>query len=97
MATYKALLDVCSHITLPYRPLHIYAAWCGAVRFLLHTEQTDFLYLAHLDNFPSSFRYIDKMFLTRVKVNRIVKIIKNVIKKVIPHRTFLHPPTLTCI
>ena len=35
--------------------------------------------------------------LTTVKVDRIVKIIIYVIKKLIPHSTLPHPPTLTCL
>ena len=37
------------------RLLHIYMAQCGAVRFILHAKQGNFLYLAHLGDFSQHF------------------------------------------
>ena len=61
-------------------------------------------YWADAFSLPCTFGRFSQQFsvywhdiLTRIKVNRIVKIIINVIKKLIPHNTLPHPPTLTCI
>ena len=59
-----------------YRPMHIYAARCGTIRFLLHAEQANFLYLVHLgDFFPAVFSKLTKYLQITAKVTRIVKII----------------------
>ena len=56
------------------RPMHIYAARCGTIRFLLHVEQANFLYLVHLgDFFPAVFSKLTKYFQITAKVTRIVK------------------------
>ena len=53
---------------------HIHSrVWHGT--FLLHTEQANFLYLAHLGDFSQQFSVLTKFFYTKVKVTRMIKII----------------------